>query len=129
MTSRKNRTYVQLQPEDGMWAGLQDRIDASFTPLFEAEKNCKNLYELFIEEATIIIIFLKIYIFHDTLPLTNLTGYCTLTVQQVGIKEQPNERLYIFPFNGTTHPVIACNIAEIEVLKDRPFIPQRHTLN
>ena len=52
-----------------MWAGLQDRIDDRFTPLFEAEKNSKNLYELFIDRATILIKKIIFDIFHDTLPL------------------------------------------------------------
>ena len=55
-----------------MWAGLQDRIDDSFTPLFDAEKNCKNLYELFIDRATILILKIIFNIFHDTLPLSYL---------------------------------------------------------
>ena len=55
VTSPWNRTYIQPQPEDGMWAGLQDRIDDRFTPWFDAEKNCKNLYELFIDRTTILI--------------------------------------------------------------------------
>ena len=54
-----------------MWAGLQDRIDDRFTPLFDAEKNCKNLYELFIDRATILILKIIFDIFHDTLPLTS----------------------------------------------------------
>ena len=43
-----------MQPEESMWAGLQDRIDARFTLLFDAGKNCTNLYELFIDKATIL---------------------------------------------------------------------------
>ena len=54
-----------------MWAGLQDRIDDRFTPLFDAEKNGKNLYELFIDRATILIKKIIFDIFHDTLPLNN----------------------------------------------------------
>ena len=52
-----------------MWAGLQDTVDDRFTPLFDAEKNCKNLYELFIDRATILIKKIIFDIFHDTLPL------------------------------------------------------------
>ena len=53
-----------------MWAGLQVRIDARFTPLFDTETNCKNLYELFIDRATILFLKIIINIFHHTLPLT-----------------------------------------------------------
>ena len=55
-----------------MWAGLQDRIDDRFTRLFDAEKNCKNLYELFIDRATILIKKIIFDIFHDTLPLIQI---------------------------------------------------------
>ena len=48
-----------------MWAGLQDRIDDCFTPLFDAEKNRKNLYELFIDRATILFSKIIFDIFHD----------------------------------------------------------------
>ena len=54
MTSCKNHTHIQPQPEDSMWVGLQDRIDARFTLLFDEGKNCKNLYELFIDRETIL---------------------------------------------------------------------------
>ena len=70
MTSHRNRTYIQLQPEDGMWAGLQDRINDRFTPLFDTEKIVKHLYELFIDRATILFLKITFDIFHDTLPLS-----------------------------------------------------------
>ena len=53
-----------------MWAGLQDRIDDPFTPLFDAEKNCNNLYELFIDKSKILFTKIIFDIFHETLPLT-----------------------------------------------------------
>ena len=48
---------------------LQDRIDDRFTPLFDAEKKCKNLYELFIDRATILFFKIIFDILHDILPL------------------------------------------------------------
>ena len=50
-------------------AGLQDRIDDRFTPLFDARKKCKIIYEFFIDRATILFKKIIFDIFHDTLPL------------------------------------------------------------
>ena len=71
MTLRSDRTDIQPQPEDGMWAALQVRIDDRFTP---QEKLSKFIWALYWQSNNII---LKIIfdIFHDTLPLN--INWCT----------------------------------------------------
>ena len=56
------------------------------------------------------------------------TGYCTLPVQRILIKSIAKESLKSRLFNSANHAVIANTATEIGVLKDRPFIPERHIL-
>ena len=51
-----------------------------------------------------------------------------LPVQRILIKSTARESLKSRLFNSANHPVIANTVTEIEVLKDRPFIPERHIL-
>ena len=57
-----------------------------------------------------------------------LTGYCTLPVQRILIKSTAKESLKSHLFNSANHTVMANTTTEIEALKDRPFIPERHIL-
>ena len=57
-----------------------------------------------------------------------LTGYYTLRVQRILIKGTVKESLKSCLLNSANHSVIANTTTEIEVLKDRPFIPECHIL-
>ena len=60
--------------------------------------------------------------------LANKIGCCTLPVEQIVIENIAKANLKSRLFNGANHAVIACAATEIEALKDRPFIPERHIL-
>ena len=57
-----------------------------------------------------------------------MSGYCTLPVKQILMKSTVKEKFKSRLFNGENRTVIACTATEIEVLKDRSFIPERHIL-
>ena len=51
-----------------------------------------------------------------------------LPVQLILIKSSVKESLKSCLLNSANHAVIANTATEIEALKDRPFIPERHIL-
>ena len=51
-----------------------------------------------------------------------------LSVQRILIKSTAKENLKSRLLNDVNHAVIAYTVTEIEALKDRPVIPERHIL-
>ena len=60
--------------------------------------------------------------------LCNFDPTLHATCKTVLIKSTAKESLKSSLLNSANHTVIACTATEIEALKDKPFIPELHTL-